>query len=78
MNATMNANEIARLQAYLRGLFGNSAITIRPPKKPTAPIEVYIGEEFIAVVHRDEDDGEVSYALNMAILEDDLPKAGAL
>jgi len=33
-----------------------------------------LGEEFIGVVYRDEDEGEVSYAFNMAILEMDLPE----
>ena len=34
-----------------------------------------IGEEFIGVIYRDEDDGEVSYDFNMAILAYDLPAA---
>jgi hypothetical protein len=36
---------------------------------------VFIGEEFIGVIYRDEDDGEVSYDFNMAILAYDLPAA---
>ena len=34
-----------------------------------------IGDEFIGVLHRDEDEGEVSYSVNMTILEEDLPPA---
>ncbi|MEE8534508.1 MAG: DUF3126 family protein, partial [Kiloniellales bacterium] len=30
-------------------------------------------DEFIGVIFRDEDEGEVSYAFNMAILDEDLP-----
>lgn len=69
----MTPNEIARVQAYLRKTFGNNQITIAPPMKHGAPIEVKIGEEFIGVLHRDEDEGEVSYALQISILEEDLP-----
>jgi hypothetical protein len=69
----MNPSEIARVEAYLRATFGNDRIRIAPPKKAKAPIEVTIGEEFIGVLHRDEDEGEVSYALNISILEEDLP-----
>ena len=29
--------------------------------------------EFLGVIYRDEDEGEVSYALSIAILEEDLP-----
>ena len=38
-------------------------------------MEVYLDDEFIGVMYRDEDEGEVSYAFNMAILEIDLPNA---
>ncbi len=69
----MNPSEIARVEAYLGATFGNPRIRIHPPKKRGAPIEVTIGEEFIGVLHRDEDEGEVSYSLHMTILEEDLP-----
>jgi len=38
---------------------------------------VRIGDEFIGTLHRDEEDGEVSFSLQMAILEEDLPPAPA-
>lgn len=69
----MKPSEIARVEAYLRATFGNDRIRIAPPKKANAPIEVSIGDEFIGVLHRDEDEGEVSYSLNISILEEDLP-----
>ena len=69
----MTPNEIARVEAYLRATFGNAKIRIEPPKKRGAPIEVTIAGEFIGVLHRDDDEGEVSYALNISILEEDLP-----
>lgn len=69
----MTPVEIARIEAYLRATFGNAKIRIEPPKKRGAPIEVSIGTEFIGVLHRDEDEGEVSYSLTISILEEDLP-----
>lgn len=42
----------------------------RPQKDDSA--EVYIGEEFIGVLFRDDEDGEVSYNFQMAILDYDL------
>lgn len=74
----MTPNEIARVEDYLRRTFANDRITIVAPKKRNGPIEVYLGEEFIGVLHRDDDEGEVSYALQMTILEEDLPVATAL
>ena len=69
----MTPNEIARVQEYLRTAFSNNRIAIDMPGKPDAPIEVRIVDEFIAVLHRDEDEGEVFYTLMMSILEEDLP-----
>ena len=74
----MSPNEIARVQDYLRRTFGNDRITIVPPPKRGAPIEVTIGDEFIGVVHRDDEEGEVSYDLHITILAEDLPSASAL
>ena len=69
----MNHNEINRVQAYLRQIFDNSQITLQAPEKDTLPAEFYIADEFLGVIYRDVDEGEVSYALNMSILEEDLP-----
>ena len=73
----MNPIDIARVQDYLRRTFDNKRICIDPPAKRGAPVEVRVGDEFIGVLHRDEDDGEVSWALHMTILEEDLPPAPA-
>jgi hypothetical protein len=42
----------------------------RPQKDDSA--EVYIGDEFIGVLFRDVEDGDLSYNFQMAILEFDL------
>ena len=69
----MNSTEVARIQKYLRQIFANDKITLTPPAKPEAPGELSIGDEFLAVIYRDEEDGEVSFSLHMTILEEDLP-----
>ena len=69
----MTQNDVARVQSYLRKTFGNNGIEIDIPEKPGQPVEVRVGREFIGVLHRDEDEGEVSYSLMMSILEEDLP-----
>jgi hypothetical protein len=71
----MQLSEIARVQQYLRAAFDNNRFIVQPPKKDGQPVEVYIGENFVGVLHRDEDEGEVSYSLQVAILEEDLPPA---
>lgn len=71
----MTPNEIVRVETYLRRTFANDKIVIDPPAKKGAPVEIKIGDEFIGVLHRDEDEGEVSYSVNISILEEDLPPA---
>jgi hypothetical protein len=68
----LKPDEIAKLTKYLRKTFDNQALTVkvRPQKKDSG--EVYLGEEFIGVLYRDEEDGELSYNFSMAILEIDL------
>lgn len=77
MEASVTRSEIWRVEKYLRNLFRLDTITlVERPKQPDS-VEVVIGGEFIGVVFKDEEDGEVSYAFNMAILEMDLPPAPA-
>jgi len=68
----MEIAEIARVQEYLRKSLSNNRIVIHPPKKADATVEVYIAEDFVGVLYKDEDEGEVSYSFMMTILEDDL------
>ncbi len=70
----MDATEIARLQDYLRTKFSVPNLTIRERANKDDSAEVYLGEEFIGVIFRDDEDGDVSYDFNMAILEIDLPE----
>lgn len=72
----MRITEISRVQEYLRTSLANNRIVVNPPAKVGAPVEVYIGDEFVGVLHRDEDEGEVSYSLVLSILEEDLPPVG--
>jgi len=69
----LTRTEIWRIEKYLRSLFRLDTITLVQRAKDDS-VEVNIGDEFIGVVFRDEEDGEVSYAFNMAILEMDLPE----
>ena len=68
----MSSEELKKLQAYFRRLFGNETIAVkaRPQKDDSA--EVYIGDEFIGVLFRDDEEGEKDYQFNMAILAFDL------
>jgi hypothetical protein len=66
--------EIARLQQYLRETFSNNQIKVQARTTPDDSVEVYLGDEFMGVIYKDEDEGETSYAFHMSILEMDLPR----
>ncbi|MBR0647291.1 DUF3126 family protein [Plastoroseomonas hellenica] len=68
----MTPAEIAKLQAHLRQLLGNQRITIDPPKRKNQSVELRVGDEFIGTIHRDDEDGEISYAVQIVVLGEDL------
>ncbi len=68
----MKKDELAKLQAYLRKTFGAPTLEVRPQPKKDDMAEVFINSEFVAALYREEDEGETSYQLQMAILDMDL------
>ena len=68
----MNNDEVLRVQTYLRLKFSNDMLTLKRGAKEDM-VEVFMEDEFIGTLFRDDEDGELSYAFNMAILEFVLP-----
>lgn len=68
----MKREEILQLEAYLKKLFALPTIEVRQRPQKEDSAEVYIGDEFIGVIFRDDEDDEVSYQFQMAILDYDL------
>lgn len=71
----MKKEELAQLQSYLRKTFGSPGLEVRPQPKKADMAEVFIKDEFIATLYREEEEGEVSYQFQMAILDVDLEGA---
>jgi hypothetical protein len=68
----VDVQEIRKIEAYLKRLFGNARMRVVPRPKKEDSAEVYIGEEFIGVLFVDDEDDERSYNFQMAILGTDL------
>lgn len=68
----MKKPEIKKLEAYLRKKFGNQTLEVRPREKKDDSAEVYLGDEFIGILFRDDEEGDLSWNFSMAILEYDL------
>jgi hypothetical protein len=68
----VDVQEIRKVEAYMRKVFGNARIRVVPRPRKDDSAEVYIGEEFIGVLSVDDEDEDRSYNFDMAILEADL------
>ncbi|KAB2913146.1 MAG: DUF3126 family protein [Hyphomicrobiaceae bacterium] len=71
----MTPQELIRVQNYMRKVFGTKTLSVRARPKIKDSAEVYVGEEFIGTLTREEDEGELCYQFQMAILELDLEEA---
>ncbi|EFH09868.1 DUF3126 family protein [Pseudoroseomonas cervicalis] len=69
----MDASDLTRVQTYLRRLFGTDRINLIRPARPGLSVEVAVEDEVIGTLHRDTEDGEISYSVHLTILEEDLP-----
>lgn len=68
----MNPEEIRKLEAYFKRTFQNQTLAVRVRPRKNDSCELYLGDEFLGIIYRDEDEGELSYNFSMAILDVDL------
>jgi hypothetical protein len=76
LETAVDVQEVRKLDAYLKRVFGNPKIRVVPRPKKDDSAEVYIGEEFIGVLFVDDEDDDRSFQFQMAILEEDLADVG--
>jgi Protein of unknown function (DUF3126) len=62
---SVDVQEIRKLDAYLKKLFGNNAIRVVPKTKDSA--EIYVGEDDAGELTVDDEEGERSYNFRMVI-----------
>ncbi len=67
-----DADQIKRLDAYLKRKFDNETVRVVPRVKKRDSLEAYLGDEFIGVLFVDDEKGRRSYILEMPILDMDL------
>lgn len=61
-----------KVETYLRRKFAVDNLRIKERNKKDDSVEVYLGEEFIGIVYKDEEDGDMSFHFEMSILAEDL------
>lgn len=68
----MDPHELKRLERFLRKTFANQQLRVAAQNKKTDSAELYMGEEFLGVIYKDVEEGELSYNLSIPILDIDL------
>ncbi|MFK5979371.1 MAG: DUF3126 family protein [Rhizobiaceae bacterium] len=68
----MKPDEIKSLEAYFGKIFQTPGLAVKARPNKNDSCEVYKGDEFLGIIYRDEDEGELSYNFSMAILDIDL------
>ncbi len=71
----MTKDELDRLQSYLRKTLGADTLEVRAQPRKKDMAEIFIKDDFVATLYRIEEDGEIEYQVQMAILEMDLEGA---
>ena len=68
----MTPTEIEKLQRFLRQTFGNHGISLARRPEADDSAELQINGETFGAVYKDEDEGELSYNIQMTVLSEDL------
>lgn len=68
----MKPDEIKKLDAYFKRTFNNPDLIVKARPRKDDSCEVFLDDEFLGLIYKDEDEGELSYNFSMAILDIDL------
>ena len=72
---SLTPTEAQKLEKYLQQKFNNKGITLKPRTKADDSVEFLVDGEFMGTVYKDEEDGDVSYMINISVLSIDLDEA---
>jgi hypothetical protein len=68
----MSPEQITSVKNYLCKRFGTEGFTIKP-RKVSDSVEVYLDDEILGLLYvDDEDPNDISYDLNISILQQDI------
>ncbi len=68
----MKPEEIKKLDRYFKRVFGNPMLQVKARPRKDDSCELYLEDEFLGIIYKDDDDGDQSYNFSMAILDVDL------
>jgi len=65
-------DEMRKLEAYFRRSFKGADLQVRAMPRKSDSAEVYLNDEFVGLISKDTEEGELSYHFTMTILDIDL------
>ena len=68
----MKPEEIRKLDTYFKRVFRNPSLEVKARPRKDDSCELYMDDEFLGIIFKDEEEGELSYNFSMAILDIDL------
>ena len=71
----MDTFEIKKISDYFNKQFNSKNFSLKIDKNNNDSAEVYYNDEFLGLIYKDDEDGEVAYQFHMTILDEDLLNA---
>ncbi len=68
----MDTFEIKKISDYFNKQFNSKNFSLKIDKNNNDSAEVYYNDEFLGLIYKDDEDGEVAYQFHMTILDEDL------
>ncbi len=68
----MTEDELNNIKNYLNKVFKTQEFIVKKRKSIDDSCEIYLGEEFLGLIYKENDEGEEDYQFNMAILKQDI------
>tara|TARA_B100000886_G_scaffold23412_1_gene14866 strand:- start:39 stop:254 length:216 start_codon:yes stop_codon:yes gene_type:complete len=68
----MDTFEIKKISDYFNKQFKSKNFSLKIDKNNNDSAEVYYNDEFLGLIYKDDEDGEVAYQFHMTILDEDL------
>ena len=64
--------EQKQIKEYLNKKFETNNFSVRKRKTIEDSFEIYLGDEFLGLIYKEDEDGEIAYQFHMTILNEDL------
>ncbi len=68
----MDPFEIKKINAYFNKQFNTKDFSLKVDENNNDSAEVYFKNEFLGLIYKDDEDGEIAFQFHMTILDEDL------